>query len=247
MNWYRILLVSALVCAGIQSHSQDTLWKTTKGYIVNNRDSASYYDILYRDKSDSQRVKLISKELDGKLWLERNYYPFSPKAVLHGVYKTYSEGQLKDERYFKDGKQDGLHITYWKNGQVRRKDIYEQGKFISGNCYTDSGADTTWFAFEVAASFPNGTDSLHRFLRRNFYYPPEARNERIQGTVIVKFMIDKDGYVTDIVVERSVHPTLDKEAIRIVKKMPQWTPGIQEGRPVKTVFRLPVVFRINDD
>ena len=90
--------------------------------------------------------------------------------------------------------------------------------------------------------FPNGDDALIRFLTENLKYPQDARDERIEGTVFVTFVVEKDGSVTDVRILRSVVSSLDEESIRVVKAMPKWKPGVIKGEPVRAQFTLPLRF-----
>jgi len=90
--------------------------------------------------------------------------------------------------------------------------------------------------------FPNGDDALMRFLMENLKYPQDARDERIQGTVFVTFVVEKDGSVTDVKTLRGVATSLDEESIRVVKAMPKWKPGVIKGEPVRVQFNLPLRF-----
>ena len=90
--------------------------------------------------------------------------------------------------------------------------------------------------------FPNGQDALMKYLMENLRYPTEARNNRIQGTVFVTFVVEKDGSITDVKTLRGVAPSLDEESIRVVKAMPKWKPGILKGEPVRVQFNLPLRF-----
>ncbi|MEE1085037.1 MAG: energy transducer TonB [Paludibacteraceae bacterium] len=95
--------------------------------------------------------------------------------------------------------------------------------------------------------FPGGQKALMEFLKSNLVYPKAAQDSSIQGRVIVKFTIEKDGSITDVEVVRGVHPALDEEAVRVVSMMPKWKPGTQMGDTVRTKFTLPVLFKINQE
>lgn len=95
---------------------------------------------------------------------------------------------------------------------------------------------------EIGPSFPGGDTALMRYLMSNIQYPQEARKSKASGTVLVKFVIDKDGSVVDAEVIRSVHPAIDKEALRVVSSMPKWKPGYQRGKPVRCRFSIPLHF-----
>lgn len=94
--------------------------------------------------------------------------------------------------------------------------------------------------------FPGGNSALFLFLATNVKYPTISQENGIQGRVIVSFVIDKDGSITDIEVVRSIDPFLDKEAIRVIKIMPKWKPGMIKGKPVRVKYTVPVTFSLTD-
>ena len=99
---------------------------------------------------------------------------------------------------------------------------------------------------EEMPSFPGGPAALMQFLQSNTHYPAVAQENGVQGRVTVSFVVEKDGSITDVQVARSADPSLDKEAIRVVKSMPRWTPGRQNGSTVRVKFNVPVTFRLNN-
>ena len=92
--------------------------------------------------------------------------------------------------------------------------------------------------------FPGGQGELMKYLRNNIKYPAEAQKKKIEGRVIVGFVVDKKGRVVNPMVERSVHPLLDAEALRVIKRMPKWKPGKVYGEPVNVKYRLPITFKL---
>ena len=99
---------------------------------------------------------------------------------------------------------------------------------------------------EEMPSFPGGPAALMQFLQSNTHYPAVAQENGVQGRVTVSFVVEKDGSITDVQVARSADPSLDKEAVRVVKSMPRWTPGRQNGSTVRVKFNVPVTFRLNN-
>ena len=98
---------------------------------------------------------------------------------------------------------------------------------------------------EQMPSFPGGISGLMTYLNQNTRYPAVAQENGVQGRVVVSFVVGKDGHISDVTVLRSVDPSLDKEAIRVVRNMPRWTPGKQGGEPVRVRYNVPVSFRLN--
>lgn len=99
---------------------------------------------------------------------------------------------------------------------------------------------------EVLPEFPGGMEGFGKFLRKNLTYPPMSRENNVQGRVILSFVVEKDGSLTDIKVVRGVAggSDLDAEAIRVLKRSPKWSAGIQNGRPVRVSYSIPVVFQL---
>ncbi len=92
--------------------------------------------------------------------------------------------------------------------------------------------------------FPGGWSAFMQWLTKNLKYPVAAQKSRIQGTVVVSFIVNKDGSVANIKVSTSVDPLLDNEALRVMKMMPKWKPGIDKGKVCRTMIAIPVVFQL---
>ena len=98
---------------------------------------------------------------------------------------------------------------------------------------------------EDQPEFPGGTAALLDYLRKNIKYPAICRENNIQGRVLVTFIVNKDGAIIEPEVVKSVHPQLDREALRVISTMPNWKPGSQRGKPVRVKYTVPVNFRLN--
>lgn len=97
------------------------------------------------------------------------------------------------------------------------------------------------------AEYPGGEQELIRYLSLNLRYPNEALEHRITGEVWVRFMIDENGRISDVAIEKGIGWGCDEEAVKVVKEMSAWRPAYQpDGRPVKMLYRLPVVFELTD-
>ena len=97
---------------------------------------------------------------------------------------------------------------------------------------------------EQMPQFPGGQQALLEYLSKNIKYPVIAEENGVQGRVIVTFVVERDGSITDVKVVKSVDPSLDKEAQRVVKAMPHWIPGKQNGSAVRVKYTVPVTFRL---
>lgn len=97
---------------------------------------------------------------------------------------------------------------------------------------------------ESPAEFPGGYTALLKYLKKSLVYPEQAADMGIQGKVIVRFVVEKDGSVSQANVVKGIDPSLDKEALRVIKAMPKWKPGMQQGRPVRVRCTQPVQFKL---
>lgn len=118
--------------------------------------------------------------------------------------------------------------------------------FSQNNTTSSEKQDTTRVVYEEMPSFPGGQKALMDYLSKNIVYPVKAAEKNIQGRVIIRFSVDLDGSLSDITIVHSVDPALDAEAIRLVKTMPKWIPGTQDGQPVKVNFTLPITFSLSN-
>ena len=92
--------------------------------------------------------------------------------------------------------------------------------------------------------FPGGGSAFIQWLTRQLRYPPVAQSQRIQGRVVVSFIVNKDGSIADVKLEKSVNALLDREALRVIRMMPRWKPGVHNNQPCRTMVAVPVVFKI---
>lgn len=104
--------------------------------------------------------------------------------------------------------------------------------------------DVVFTIVEQFPEFPGGTDKLNHYLSENIHYPAQATENSISGTVYVQFVVDKKGQISDAKVLRGIGYGCDEEALRVIKAMPRWKPGMQRGKPVKVVFNMPVKFSL---
>lgn len=110
---------------------------------------------------------------------------------------------------------------------------------------TGEEEDKIFYAVEQQAEFPGGVAAMMKFLQKNIKYPASAKRMGIEGKVFVKFIVDKEGGISNIEIMKGMNADLDKEAIRVIKMMPPWKPGKQNGRAVKSQFVLPVYFKLD--
>jgi periplasmic protein TonB len=114
----------------------------------------------------------------------------------------------------------------------------------SGKTAITVDTDSTFAKVEFESEFPGGAAGWRTYLTENLHYPKKAVRKNIQGTVVVQFIVGKDGKVSDVQVIRSVDPLLDEEAMRLIKNSPNWTPALQSGKKVKSYKKQPIIFML---
>lgn len=129
-------------------------------------------------------------------------------------------------------------IIYSPNGDI----VYEEGIDIIEPVDTNE----IYIVIENMPMFPGGSDALLDYLSKNVRYPEECRKDSIEGRVIISFVVERDGRITDTEVNKSVNKLFDAEALRVVRAMPKWTPGRHRGVPVRVYYRIPVNFRLEN-
>jgi len=171
-------------------------------------------------------------------------------ADSSGHYVAYSENF---KRVFQQGDiKLGLREGQWtgtignENDESTFTETYKEGKFISGQSVDKTGQVYTYTEREIAPSFNGGMQAFYNILARNVRYPKEAKEKHIEGKVILSFVIEKDGSLTDFKMLRAPSPDLGEEALRAIKLSPKWIPGMQYGRPVRVQFTIPVNFTLGN-
>ncbi len=140
-------------------------------------------------------------------------------------FKNYVEGNvvngLEDGEW--RGKKDDTLDIVWK---------YEKGSLVSSKTFDKHGKEIyvpIFTSVEQVPEFPGGLEAFGRFIEKNLRYPRQARENGTQGRVIVTFVVERDGSVTNIKVARGIGDGCDEEALRIINLFPKWKPGIQDG------------------
>ncbi|MDD5570171.1 MAG: energy transducer TonB [Bacteroidales bacterium] len=105
-------------------------------------------------------------------------------------------------------------------------------------------ATPVYTVVEEMPAYIGGEEAMIKFLGENIKYPEKAKKKGIQGTVLISFIIDEEGNVTNAQIRKGIKKVCDEEALRVVKLMPKWKPGKQSGKPVKVQFIMPVNFTL---
>lgn len=205
--------------------------------------AALEYSVGPKDMADDE-------ELLEDMSLDMSLFPVADKEEMAMIEKSLPERPTPDK--LKVVEDD---IVTSADGIEQDEDSETEGKTGSEeNAVEDDIEDTQnemqddniidYRIVEQLPQFPGGMGAFIKWLSTNLKYPPAAKKQGIQGRVTVSFIINKDGTVSDAKVAASYHPLLDSEAMRVIGLMPKWTPGTENGKPCRTLFAIPIIFKI---
>ena len=143
-----------------------------------------------------------------------------------------------------DGRKMSTTITKQGNGNTASV-LTSDGESVIGIDLSTLRSDLPKLHAEEMPEYPGGMEAMIKFVAENLKYPEQMQKEKVEGRVLLSFVVEKDGSVTNIEEVKSPHPVLTEEAIRVVKLMPKWKPGKQDGKEVRVQFNLPITFRLN--
>jgi len=232
--------------------------KKTKGVIVKALLTLPVFALLLFANCKSIGQNNVANESRTTIKIgEESYVTFAdPMEInLDGKDYTLDINSVKEEKTFKLGD----HKVVAKNNHDERKsytvtvdDKPFDLNYITQMLFDDSDEATDdsevyTGAVEVLPEYPGGPNALMNYLRRNLKYPETAKKNKQEGRVFVGFVVEKDGSISNVSVMRGVCEELDNEAVRVVKTLPKFTPGMHGGKPVRVQYTLPVVFKLNDE
>jgi TonB family protein len=156
---------------------------------------------------------------------------------------------IDGEMFFEEGKytngfKDSLWVGHYASGKSSYQEIYVNGKLTAGK---NKILDVV-YNYTIANNPPKykgGIENFYRFIGENMRFPEEAARFNLQGTVIVSFTINKEGNIEDVEIIKSVGPSLDQEATRILLLSPKWVPGSLKGVPVRVRYDIPISFKLS--
>jgi TonB family protein len=244
-----IFLALRLTTTVVAQKKIETSYFNANDDSVKTKAEASYYRVVQTNGRHRLATKYDS--LDMKLE-ETSFRKDKPRTGVgdsvwwkYGSHREwYPSGQLKTEiSYLYDRFHDNLK-TYYPNGALRRNDVYYIDTLRQGHCYAQDSSELAYFPYQVNPEFKGGQREMFQYLGKNTIYPKESRENGIEGTVYVGFVVNKDGDIAEVKIKKGVSKLLDKEALRVVKAMPRWTAGKLEGELVRVHYTLPISFKM---
>ena len=235
--------IAFLATAGKQEIRLDTAYYC-KGKLTHAKDSADHYFVIEKSRENNDNlIYATCYNLQNEVLYEGSFDTRGDRWLKNGLFKRYRKNTLWVEELFRNGKREGNLTVYYPDGSVKRTDKFKNGKIQKGGvCYNEEGIKIRYTAFERMPQFPGGQDELIKFLSVNLQYPTDLNIQNVDGKVVMKFTVHKDGSIGDIAPIESTHDYFTVEAERVIRLMPKWKPGLQYGEPVSVWFRLPIKF-----
>lgn len=232
------VIVFLVCCFSISALAQDTTyfqqdWKKTL-----DPSQAAFFEIIEQDSTNPDLADRFVYFISGQLKIKESFDSIEEKRKDGERITWYESGKIQTESFYQKGKLHGIYTSYWENGQKRRSDIYKKGKFKEGTTWDASGNETAWHPIMEKPVFPGGFKALEKYLKQNAKKPDGVAG----GRVVVGFVIDKDGSITDVKIEKTTLPGLNFTAFKVVADMPAWKPGKHEGETIRVKYSLPLKF-----
>lgn len=236
---FLLLIVSASVSYAV---AQDTLFLGSDNKPVSKKKNASHFKVI-TNTDTGYVVEFLDKD---QFLIGKTTYKDPDLKFAHGYSVGYLGKTLGSEGRYVDGKEDGIWKYYHWDGKVSGIVTYKSGKRVNEEYFRTNGErETDLKKAEQLPSFQGGMRGLGEYLGRTLRYPPQARERNISGQVKVGFTVSTSGELLNIRVISGPDDELNREALRVVRLMPRWVPGVQFNRPVKVAYVLPVNFQLS--
>jgi len=244
----------------VTSKSTDGKIEVTNYYILNGKiKSKSTYASL---DSESRAGVFTDYYKSGNLQSKGTYLNNLAEGKWEFYYDTVG-APVWYECTFSKGAYEGTLRSYYPNGKVKREELHktfrdtvfygskkspksfvrEKDSIMSGHCLDSLGKPTVFTPFVTPA---RPSFDLNAYLARNIHYPDSARRNDLEGRVIVRFGVDSKGQIYEPTIMKGVSDDINREAIRVVKLLPAWKPGMRDDEPCAVVFTLPITFKLED-
>ena len=260
----KLLFLSALLCCQMMSGApfrmspSDTLWMNNDYEKVVARIATVFGVVQSVDEEANEATVMIYLRENARLLsVQHRVASGNGMGLRTGKQVYYDEQgnvQSTEEYELINGPREKKMQTYMRqcyypDGKLRyRESLGNKGcktLYFSENGKKDKHPALTYELYLTMPKFPGGEKKMIKYLSENVKYPVVARENGIQGCVLVHFTVDKDGAIGDVTILRSGgDPSLNTEAVRVVNSMPNWIPGTKRGKPIRVRFTLPVIFRL---
>lgn len=269
----RLLITWGLLTVFSSVFAQEKIFLTKKGEWTTDADKAASYVLVY--PKNKKLIKVEEFTLDGQKKTVGYYSQYKKdrrQRIKQGLYTVfyangrdsmvvnYDDNRKKGQShiYFPDGKVEfiqnfqndrlnGSFIQYYEDGTLKREEKYENGKCTEGKLFSRQGEELEHQPYQIFPEFPGGISALMQLIIREVKYPYSAQKQKIEGKVVIQFVVNQEGKMVNPQIVKSVSFDIDAEALRAfnaIAETHQWSPGYIDGKAKKVKFSVPINFRL---
>ncbi|MBR7019169.1 MAG: energy transducer TonB [Prevotella sp.] len=239
-----VMAVLLVIAAGILAYLGLTIARTIEANRQVENTQAIELSALNEKKKEAKKIEkeVVKVEPEKVIEKVKSSVKFTPPVIK-------KDSEVKEDNQLDLEKVEKTNVTIGAfdvqgNDEVGGEVLKAKEEIAQPEPPKHEEENKVFDVVEQMPSFPGGMGALMSWLSQNMKYPPIAAENGVQGRVIVQFVVEKDGSITDVHVAKSVDPSLDKEAARVVKAMPHWIPVKQNGSAVRVKYTVPVTFKL---
>jgi len=166
-------------------------------------------------------------------------------GLKEGLWRSYYlNGNIESEGNYQGGLKYGKWNWYHENGNIWSKESYNKDELTRGKFWDKKGRPSKISEFKIEAEYPGGLEAFRKMINDSTRYPKIAVENGIFGKVLIQFKVDTKGQIEDIKILKHIDPSLDQEAIRVVRLSGPWIPGTFHGKPWHSIFIMPIIFSL---
>lgn len=195
------------------------------------KELSSYFRVTRRI-NEAKGFEVADYYKSGEVQMTGTYSSLDPQ-VREGEFNWYyRDGKKKVQHFYKKNELQS-EANWNENGDQTLKKEYQKL-----NTTRDGKGTYDYVSLEKFPQYPGGMPELYKFLGANFVMPADVSYS--PGRIVVKFVVEKNGSIADAEIEKSVHPLIDQEALRVIKSLPKWEPGVQDGKNIRVTMSIPI-------
>ena len=237
--FYFLFICNFVIC-------QDTIYLDKEKNVISDRLEAKYFQTVEYDSVVLNKAIEKRFYISGKIQCSKQYVNYGDKILDGTSSEWFENGQLSKEVEYKDGSLNGTLSIFLEDGILRKLEYYKNNKLLEGYLYNREGIKIDSTKIQTMPIFPGGQEAPKNYLAKKIIYPENCIKNKISGTAVVSFVVEKNGKISNaFIIKSSESNALDMEALRVVLNMPNWEPGMNGKNPVKVNFMLPIKFSFN--
>lgn len=269
----RLILAFIILSAITSAFAQKRVWLNNKYEWTSDSSKAMRYAIIFPEDNGIIQVEEFTLEgVKKDIWHFSQYKSSPRKRIREGLHTTlyangqdsltevysnnrregqvmvyYPDGSIHFAENYKNGHLEGKFQQYYSNGKLRREEYYSENKCTGGKLFAEDGSELEHQPYTIYPSFPGGIENLMKLMANVIKYPEAAWKKRVEGRVILQFVVNEEGKMTHPEVIQSVRYDIDAESLRAfnaIADVYRWSHGYQDGEVKRVKFTIPLYFKI---